>query len=1100
MTRARLLVRSLAYHRAAHLAVAAGVAVGAAVLAGALLVGDSVRGSLRDLALDRLGEIDQVLVADRFFRQELTSQIETDASVTRSVPAVMIRCSVESAESGARASRVNLHGVDAGFGAFFPEALPEIGRRGVLLNSSLARELAVAVGDAVLVRFQTDTLVPSESVMGRKTGNVRTLRLEVEAVLDVRGAGRFGLAPSQQLPLTAFLSLEALQRGLDQPGRVNALLVSSSEEDAPARALKAAIALDDVELQLGALPNGKTLALQTGRIVLEDAAAQLGEATAAAADLDPTRVLTYLANELRASERAVPYSTATAIDAAPGLLLLDGSPAPALEGDDLLLNEWAARELGAVPGDAVALDYYVVGAQGELATETHQFELRGVVRLAGLALDRDLAPKYQGMSDVDRMGDWNPPFPVDLKKIRDVDEDYWERYRTAPKAFTATETAARLWRSRFGTFTSIRATPVEGVAIEQAREQWERALLERIDPAAFGLAFQPVKAQALEAAQGATDFSGLFIGFSMFLIAAAAMLVSLLFRLGVERRASEVGLLLATGTPVGQVRRLLLTEGAIAAAAGCLIGLPFAVGYGALMVHGLRTWWSAAVGGSFLELHVSAVSLLGGLIGAFTLMLLSIWATLRRLERLSPRALLAGTVEDAVAETAGKPARRAKLIAVVAAVAALGLALGSMSLDAAAAAGAFFGVGALALTAALAFFRTRLGGRPRGVISAGGSGAVYRLGARNAGRFPARSVLSAGLVASAAFVIVAVAMMRQDAARLEPDLSSGDGGFRFLAESDVPLHRPQLDELAVDARLFPLRVQPGEDASCLNLYRPSKPTLLGAPQDLIERGGFAFAGTLAETPEEIANPWLLLQKQFPDEAIPVFGDMNSVLWILHLGLGQTLEIDDEQGRPRTLIIAGLLSRSIFQSQLISSEDRFLEMRPSAGGFRMLLAETDDFKVGLQLEERFADQGLDAVLTGERLAGYLVVENTYLSTFQTLGGLGLLLGTLGLAVVMARNVLERRSELALLQAVGFSPRSIARLVFAENALLLLFGLAAGAGTALLAVAPHLAGAGAEPPWGSLSATLATIALVGLLSGAVAVKAGLRAPLIPSLRGE
>ena len=39
-----------------------------AVLTGALLVGDSVRGSLKHLALDRLGGIDYVLVTPRFFR------------------------------------------------------------------------------------------------------------------------------------------------------------------------------------------------------------------------------------------------------------------------------------------------------------------------------------------------------------------------------------------------------------------------------------------------------------------------------------------------------------------------------------------------------------------------------------------------------------------------------------------------------------------------------------------------------------------------------------------------------------------------------------------------------------------------------------------------------------------------------------------------------------------------------------------------------------------------------------------------------------------------------------------------------------------------
>ena len=71
-----------------------------------------------------------------------------------------------------------------------------------------------------------------------------------------------------------------------------------------------------------------------------------------------------------------------------------------------------------------------------------------------------------------------------------------------------------------------------------------------------------------------------------------------------------------------------------------------------------------------------------------------------------------------------------------------------------------------------------------------------------------------------------------------------------------------------------------------------------------------------------------------------------------------------------------------------------------------------------IEDALVDFGADATGTAERLAEFHRVENTYLSTFQTLGGLGLLLGTVGLATVLLRNVLERRRELALLGAVGY----------------------------------------------------------------------------------
>ena len=1165
MTPGRLLRRSLRYHFGIHIAVALGVAVGTAVLAGALLVGDSVKGSLRGLALDRLGDIDHALVADRYFRAALADDLmRVDGpykSIDTAVPAIFIRGSTQNPDSGARASRVNIHGVDERFLGLFGSPVSPPGNRQVLLNESLAREIGVTPGDALLLRFQSDTLVPSESVMGRKEDNVRTLRLEVAAVVPDRGLGRFGLSPSQQLPSNVFLPLKTLQRALEQEGRANAILtaggmLSDVDPDADTRPpemiavppqdlnqlLYVALKLDDLGLAVAAGDDG-VISLTTDRIVLETATAEAAEAAARAAGLPFVPVLTYMANRTALGERSFPYSTVTALGGETdsvlgGLRLVNGKVAPRLGPGEILLNDWAAKDLRAAVGDRLSLDYYVVGPRGTLDTESREFTLKGIVRLDGLAVDGSLAPRYKGMSEAESMGDWDPPFPVDLSLIRDIDEDYWDHYRSAPKAFVSLDEAKQLWTSRFGQLTSLRVAAGEGRTPAEAAAKFEAELKRHLGPAAHGLGFRPVKQEALVASSGATDFSVLFIAFSMFLIASAAMLVTLLFRLGVERRSREIGLLLSTGQTVATVRRLLLKEAALLTAAGCLIGIPGAVGYGALMVYGLSTWWSDAVGGSFLELHVTAASLVGGVVGAFLLMLVSVWLSVRslvggsflklhvtasnpvggtvrvfllklvsirlsvrKLERLSPRSMLAGTPADESA-LPGKTNRRARTTAWVSAAAAFALLGVGATQGGAAAAGAFFGVGGLLLVSALAWFRHYLLQPASAAITGEGGAAITRLGARNGARYPTRSVLSAALVASATFVIVAVAMNRHDVSSQEPSFSSGDGGFRWIAESDLPLYQDQLTAAeglpAMD--VFSLRVKPGEDASCLNLYRPSKPTLLGAPPGMIARGGFAFQGTLAETSEEAENPWLVLDRKLDDGAIPVFGDMNSVMWILHLGLGDTLEIEDGQGRPRRLVIAGLLSRSVFQSQLILSEKHFLEMFPGHSGYNQFLIETDSREAGALLEVQFADQGFDAATTADRLAGYLIVENTYLSTFQTLGGLGLLLGTLGLAVVMVRNVIERRQELALLQAVGFPRRSISWLVLAENSFLLVFGVLIGAVTALLAVAPHLLGGSAEPPWFSLSLTLAAIVAVGLTAGAAAVAAGLKTPLLASLRRE
>ena len=439
-----------------------------------------------------------------------------------------------------------------------------------------------------------------------------------------------------------------------------------------------------------------------------------------------------------------------------------------------------------------------------------------------------------------------------------------------------------------------------------------------------------------------------------------------------------------------------------------------------------------------------------------------------------------------------------------------------------ASAGLFFGSGVLLLIAGLAFFSIwlRSGGRaasqPRVAVTA-------QLGIKNSGRHPGRSMLCAALVGCACFVIVAVGANRHIERKQEaaPQKESGAGGFALVAESDIPLHHDlnaregQFElgfsesdsDTTADTQIFPFRLLPGEDASCLNLYRPQKPRILGASKDFIERGGFQFQGTAVAK----ENPWELLEDELEPGVIPAIGDYNSVQWILHLGLGDELSIQDELGGQLRLRLVGVLQRSIFQSELLISEANFKKYFPSQSGYAYFLIQTPSTpnpaafsesaeRIGHTLERTLDDYGLDVRSTAEKLASYRAVENTYLSTFQTLGGLGLLLGTLGLGIVLLRNVIERSGELATLRAFGFRRSMLSLMLLWENGFLLLIGLLIGTVSALIAVAPHLASPGAQVPWLSLVMTLALVFLVGMVASAMAVYFALQRPLLPALKHD
>ena len=161
---------------------------------------------------------------------------------------------------------------------------------------------------------------------------------------------------------------------------------------------------------------------------------------------------------------------------------------------------------------------------------------------------------------------------------------------------------------------------------------------------------------------------------------------------------------------------------------------------------------------------------------------------------------------------------------------------------------------------------------------------------------------------------------------------------------------------------------------------------------------------------------------------------------------------------------------------------------------------DPQKISARLEETLEDYGFDATNARDKLASLLNIENTYLSMFQSLGGLGLLLGTLGLSLVVARNLLERQAEFALLSAVGFRRSALAWLAISENMLLLLVGLTTGAFSALVASCPTLMDRAVRFPATSVGGLLALVLALGIIASWVVITISLRRPILRSLTRE
>jgi len=1069
-----LIRRNLAYFWRTNVAVVFGVATAVAVLAGALVVGDSVRASLRDLVLNRLGKTEVVISAANFFHDSLPGELAQGRHWS-SAPLIVFEGLVTHESSGRRASRVQVYGVDERFWRFHGIPAPGL----PAMSAALSEELGSHPGDTVLLRIQKPSAIPIESLFGRKEDVGRTLRFTAREPLVASALSEFSLRPQQGPVRAIFVPLGRLARDLRQSGKVNTILIGGEDAAAPVQArLRESFTLDDIGLRVRALDPQRGVSLESSGGILSDSLATAALATARRLRLRTEPVYTYLANTLRLGPREIPYSLITADD--------EFFPTADLTG--ILLNDWAAKELGARPGDTITLDYYVWKNDGRLDTQSAQFRLEAILPLTGSAADRDLAPDYPGISNTNSLRDWDPPFPIDLRRVRPRDDDYWKKYRTTPKAFLPLSVGQKLWASRFGKLTSIR--------VHGASDEFAAQLRTKLDPASAGFTVFPARAQALAASEGATDFGEYFVYFSFFLMAAALMLAALFFRLGIEQRLREIGAFRAMGFSNAAIRNLFLMEGSALALAGCIVGLAGASGYGALMVHGLRTRWSGAVGTKLLSLHVAPSALAMGTGAGLAAALLCIWWTLRGLRKITPRGLM----------TARRLDSRMPVWLGLASVAAAVLLLVSSSWIGAA--GSFFGGGTLLLAAALFEGRAWLGRRSGASLHS-----VLTLGFRNTAWRPGRSILCTALIASATFLVIAVdAFRREERPALDP--KSGTGGFALMAESLLPLiHDPNpgpgrealnLGAPALrDVRLTRFRLRPGDDASCLNLYQPRSPRILAPTGDFLSRGRFAFQDSLAKTSQQRDNPWLLLESRLNDRAIPAITDANSMTYVLHRKLGEDIMIEPAGGPPIHLRMVAALSDSIFQGELLISEGNFLRLFPDVPGYRFFLIESSPAKaagVTAALESALSDYGFDVTSTADRLAAYHRVENTYISTFQTLGALGLVLGTVGLAAVLARNVLERRRELALLAAVGYRRASLAGMIIAENALVLAAGLAIGTVCALVAIVPALASRGGHVAALSMAVWLAVILATGLAAVVLSSLLMMRLPLLPALRSE
>ncbi|MBN1698861.1 MAG: ABC transporter permease [Spirochaetales bacterium] len=1112
------IAQSIIGHRRTNLGIFAGAVFSTAVLLGAMIVGDSLRYSLKEHTKTRLGKTEYILMpGSRFIRTSLADELSKELH-TPTAPAVRLSGIVSSPDGTLRMGGVQIFGIDDRFWQFGTASSynPAFSENEAAVNRLFVEKTGLTPGDTFLLRFRYRESIPYNVIFSEKEDKSVSLKLSVKDIVPDDSMGRFDLRIHQEAPLTVYLPLRLLSRTAGFPGKANLILIAQRQngilkEQKLIRALKKVWGPQDAGIRFERIPGTGITRLTSERLFLP----QNISAAGLSADKSARGMFTYFINTISLGDRTTPYSFVSA----PG-----DTSVPVDMGDrEIIISDWLARDLHAKKGDTIEFSYFIPasgavrdgreaeddGREAEddgretsdsLIEVSSSFTVRDIIPLEKIKGLEYFVPYFPGLTDAGTCADWNPGIDIDLSRIREKDEAYWNEYGAAPKAVVTLDRAQSMWSNTFGNLTAI------GYTSSRPLQELEAAVMKRLDPSEAGFAFVPVMEKGLAAGSESVDFGGLFLGLSFFIILSTLLIIGLLFVFEVEYRSGELGLLKALGFRNGEISFLFRTEGLIIGAAGSITGGLVGILYDKLILYGLSTIWIGAVGTTSLRLYVDPVTFSIGILLSTGLSFLVMTAATGKLLK-TPITRLQREGKTFHLRFLKNRYIGSILIIILCIAGMTVIVVGTGGNLTGTQAHFFMLTGALTLALLLAVFNLILifSGKSARKHSPGIAGMGFQSLSHNR----KRSITVAGILACGIFIIVTVGANRKAPLATPAQRSSGTGGFTLIGTSTLPIHTDlntaftgSFDNgMEGTIRFVAMNVHEGDDASCLNLNKIAEPQIIGVdPREFSHRHAFSFASVMPEVSDK--NPWLILEEEDGD-AVPAIADQTVITWGLGKAVGDTLTYLDERGSPVHIRLMAGLSNSIFQGNIIISSRHFNLLFPSEDGYRLFLADSprsDSPRLEEILENRFRSFGLEMEPTIERLARFNVVENTYLSMFLMLGGLGLLIGTIGFGVLLLRNMAERKKEGAILTAIGLPRSTIFLIGVFPNSILLAAGILAGCLASFISLLPVIVSQGQTVPFDVVGIITTGIVVHGCIWVLLAARYAVKGKIIDVLRNE
>jgi ABC-type lipoprotein release transport system permease subunit len=1107
----QVAVMSIRGHLRQGLMVALTAAVATSVVAGALVVGDSMQELVEATATEALPDIDAALRMSSPLNSTYFATPLRKPEVTHNFSQTAFLLSVPAAttcdRTGQRDGQVNLFGIEpsiyefAQFRQFGDWRTVAFYSGDVAINRHLADEVGAKTGDRITVRvpnpgFWGDFLF----LFGEDASVSKTF--SVKAIVDDEGLGRLDLEARRTPTSAVFMSLDEAQTFLGLGNEVNTIalqykdreIVGTDEEEKVLEGLEALLDTwmdsDSISLRLHDSPlDGGTLV--SDHVFLDpDLEPRLAEQAAA---WSPT--MTYFVDSLQGpGTEDLAYSVVTGIDfdadrAAFGEWAWNASsprtePRPGTR--DALINNWTAEHLSVGPGDTIHVGFTVVDERFRLEERSVDLTVVGVVDIAGKAADPSLLPPIPGINDAVSCLDWEPPFPLDLGTIEDEDVAYWHQYTGTPKVWVDLGTARELWTNPDGDWTGARFKPAGDGAVPSL-DAFDAA----ITASDAGVAFIPIRADALATAGPLAIFEQMFIAFGVVLIITGLLLQASAFANLARARRREHSTLRALGMTQDELTRLMVLEGTLWALLAGAFGLVAGVALGAGLVGGLNSFWASAVESAKIPLAVGG----GSLALAFGVGLVVTITTLFLSARQAARAELAATLADREGggfemPLPGTPKRWLALGLVLlilpgVAGAALrpGTDVGGLAM--------FFTVGLLATLGWLLVMMPFMPKLEQQVRRRGLTAPLW-LGLRSLRRRPRRALALITTFAVVAFSVIGISWAGEMEIRTAGDFKSEQtGGYDVLAETWVQVGTDLKDDPDAppgDWKVTPVKVVGHQGGTCSNLNARFPPRVMGVPDEFL---GNVTVGFRSSDVGGDRSTWLSLDELTSEGRVPVVVDYNTLVWIYGGELGEVYEVSGDRGRVHELEVVGVMENSIFAGSFVTGLSMVERVYPDSSAYTYFLFEAgsaEPEELVSDLEVAFADLGLDARTTVDQIKENLGYELSFLRLFQAYLALGLVVGAVGLGAIAIRQVGERRREIGSMGALGWPRLKMGGTFLAEELWIAVAGLVAGLLGAAVSVVTT------TPSWlGSLDELYFPIGSVGSIAAAVVLSAGFAALL-------